>query len=440
MIYNILDFGAIGDGIQNDAPAIQKAVDACSRSGGGRVLIPEGKVFKAGSIVLKTNVELHLEQGSFLKASDSLEDYHWVDGINKISQNSESKVLSYVNCEYNGKPFQYFIYAKDEKNISITGPGKIDGTEELYYGEIDQYHIEGSYYPRIPMMLLENIKNLIIKDVTLARSGFWTVHMAGCYDVLIDGIKILNNLKMANADGIDPDHCKNVRIINCYLECADDCIVFKNTKAFEQYGDCENIFVYGCTMISTSSALKFGTESENNFHNILVENCTINRSNRGISLQLRDCGNIENVKFSNIKIETRKFSNQWWGSAEPIYITAIDRKDGVKAGHIKNIQFENIHCNSENGIFILGSEDNHIENITFDNILLSMKKISKWDIYGNDTRPCAHDGIVERKINGLFVKYAKNIKARNLKIHIDDSMKAFMGDEIESDQVENINI
>lgn len=438
MIYNILEFDAIGDGVHNDGPSIQKAIDTCAEQGGGRVVIPGGKVFKSGSIVLKTNVELHLESDAVLRASDSMEDYKSIDG--NVPQMTKNGVPSYVNCEYDGKPFQYFIYAKDEKNISITGTGTIDGTEELYYGEIDQYHIEGSYYPRIPMMLHENVQNLIIKNITLTRCGFWTVHMAGCNDVLIEGIKILNSLKMANSDGIDPDHCKNVRIINCYIECADDCIVFKNTKAFEEYGDCENIIVYGCTLVSTSAAIKFGTESENNFKNILIENCNILKSNRGISLQLRDCGNIENVKFSNVNIETRKFSNQWWGSAEPIYITAIDRKKGVKAGRIKNIKFENIHCNSENGIFILGSLDNYIENITFENIMLNLNKTSKWPTTGYDVRPCEGEGLLECKISGFNCSYAKNINVSNLKITIDDSIREYMDKEIEVNNVNNINI
>lgn len=438
MIYNVLDFEAIGDGVTNDAKAIQKAIDTCAKQGGGKVVIPSGRVFKSGSIILKSNVELHLESHAVLRASDKMEDYHSTDENTEAI--TQSKVPSYVNCEYTGKPFQYFIYAKDEENISITGTGAVDGTEELYYGEIDQYHIEGSYYPRIPMMLLENVKNLTIKDVTLTRCGFWTVHMAGCEDVLIDNIKILNSLKMANSDGIDPDHCKNVKILNSYIECADDCIVFKNTKAFEQYGDCENIIVSGCTLVSTSAAIKFGTESENTFKNILVENCQIRDSNRGISLQLRDCGNIENVVFSNITVETRKFSNQWWGSAEPIYITAIDRKNGVKAGHIKNIKFQNIHCNSENGIFISGSEDNYIENITFENIVLNMNKTSKWPTSGYDIRPCEGNGLIERKVSGFYCDYAKNIQVSNLKISIDHSMEKYMNKEIEINRVENINI
>lgn len=438
MIYNIEDFGAVGDGITNDAKAIQKAIDICSSQGGGRVVIPAGKIFMSGSIVLKAFVEFHLEEGAILKASNKLSDYDTMAGMQ--AQQTDTGVPSYVNCEYTGKPFQYFIFAKNAEHIQITGTGKIDGTEELYYGDIDQYHIEGTFYPRIPMILLEKADHLIIRDVSLTRCGFWTLHLVGCEDVLIDSIKIINSLKMANSDGIDPDHCKNVRIINTYIECADDCLVFKNTKAFQEYGTCENIVVSGCTFISTSAAIKFGTESENTFRNIVIENCSIERSNRGISLQLRDCGNIENVRFSNINIETRKFSNQWWGSSEPIYVTAIDRKNGIKAGNIKNIQFQNINCVSENGIFVLGSDDNYVENITFDNILLNMKKTSKWKLEGNDIRPCEGEGILQRKINGFYCNYAKNIAVKNLKINVDDNMKDYMGEQIQIECVENINI
>ena len=87
-----------------------------------------------------------------------------------------------------------------------------DGNEEAFYGEVNKYHIEGSFYPRVPLMYIEDVKNLTLKECTLTHSGFWTVHLVGCRDVLIDGIRILNNLRMANCDGIDPDHCQNVRI------------------------------------------------------------------------------------------------------------------------------------------------------------------------------------------------------------------------------------
>lgn len=269
MIYNILDFGALGDGKSNDAAAIQRAVDVCSANGGGRVLIPGGKTYCTGSICLKSNVDFHIESGAVLKASLKFEDYAPSSPESGDVLQAASEVPSYVNCEYHGRPRHYFIYALHGEHIKITGEGTIDGSEEIYHGVTDQYHIEGKFYPRIPMIFVEDICHFTVKDVTLTKCGFWTIHPVGCYDVLIEGIRILNNTKMANCDGIDPDHCDQVRIFNCHIECGDDCIVLKTSQDFEEYGPCSNVIISGCTLISTSSAIKIGTDSESDFYNVI---------------------------------------------------------------------------------------------------------------------------------------------------------------------------
>lgn len=435
MIYNIEDFGAKGDGITNDAISIEKAIDKCHSNGGGRVLIPSGKIFNSGSILLKSNVELHLEMGAVLKASDNLTDYYPLANGGEIVEHS-SGLPSFLNSEYAGKPFHAFIYGLSQQNVCISGYGTIDANEKIFYGTNSGYHIEGTYYPRIPLMLLEDFKHLTIREVTLINCAFWTVHLVGCEDVLMDGIRILNNLQMANSDGIDPDHCKNVRIVNCHIECGDDCIVLKNSGDYNKYGACENIIISGCTLISTSAAIKFGTEGEQDFRNVIVENCTISRSNRGISLQVRDCGNIENAIFSNINIETRRFSHEWWGRAEAICITSLDRKPGVKSGKIKNIKFNNINCKGENGIFISGNKDNYVEDIRFTNVNITLEKSSKWEIDGYDVRPCPGEGKLERKIAGVYCDYAKNISFENLSIEKKESILPFYDKDIEKLNVE----
>lgn len=430
-MYIVEQYGAKGDGVTNDTKAIQAAIDECASNGGGRVVLSGGKVYLSGSILLKSNVELHLESGCVLKASSDLKDYYALANNGKIVAHA-SGLPSYLNSEYAGKPFHAFIYSYGEENIRITGFGTIDGNESMFYGEDSGYHIEGTYYPRVPLLLLENIKHLTVKEVTLANCAFWTLHMVGCEDVLVDGIRILNNLRMANSDGIDPDHCKNVRIQNCHIECGDDCIVLKNTKDYEKYGATENITISNCTLISTSAAIKFGTEGESDFKNIVVNNCTISRSNRGISVQIRDCGNVENVLFSNITIETRRFSEEWWGRAEPISITVLDRKPGVKAGKVKNITFRDIECKGENGILLRGSEDNYIEDIRFQNVGVELVKTSKWPIEGYDIRPCAMDGKIKGSISGIYADYVKNLKLEDVRIEVDVSMKSYVEKEINS--------
>ena len=211
-------------------------------------------------------------------------------------------------------------------------------------------------------MYVEKSNHISFRDFTVIDAPFWTLHPAGCDDVLIDKIRILNDLDVANSDGIDPDHCSNVRILGCHVTCADDCICLKASKGNSEYGPCENIIIDGCTLISTSAAIKIGTEGVGDFKNVIVSNCIISRSNRGLSIQIRDGGSVENVSYSNIIIETRRFCPDWWGTAEPIVITTFNRDENTKSGTIKNVRFFNVTAKGENGVLIHGNDENIIED------------------------------------------------------------------------------
>ena len=426
MEYNVLDFGAVGNGTALDTAAIQAAIDACWAAGGGRVTLPGGRVYRSGVLTLRSNLELHLEMGAVLKGSDCLQDY-LLSGGSVSSPRRE--VPSYFNCEYSGQPQHYFLYARDCENLAVTGFGQIDGNEEIFYGEETRWHIEGAFYPRAPMLYLENVTGLTIRDVTLTRSAFWTVHMVGCRDVLIDGIRIRNNLRMANCDGIDPDHCSNVRIANCQISCADDCIVFKNTAAAMGYGPCENITVTGCTLTSTSAAIKFGSESEAPFRNILVENCVISRSNRGISLQLRDGGSIENVIFHNITIETRLFHREmFWGQAEPIAVTVVPRKKGAPVGTVRNVLFGNLFCSGENGILLYGEQPGSISGIRFSRVSLELRSVTGYEKGFHDLRPTCGEASTEKLLSYVFARNVSDCSFRDCRFRAEDALAGHLDD------------
>ena len=259
MIYHVQNFGAKADGVTNDAPAIQAAIDTCSAAGGGRVVLESGKTYYASSIVLKTGVDLHLERGSLLRAHADIDTYiHPNEG-------QQDDGVEHIGTPVTLKPSYAFIYAKDADNIAISGPGTIDGNAYAFVKRVSPYYVTGDFYPRPTLVYVEHCNHISFTDVVMQNAPFWTLHPAGCDDVLISQIRILNDLDVANSDGIDPDHSTNVRILGCHVTCADDCICLKSSAGNMEYGPTKNVIISNCTLISTSAALKIGTEGTGDF-------------------------------------------------------------------------------------------------------------------------------------------------------------------------------
>lgn len=369
--YDITDFGAVGDSKTNDAGAIQRAIDACAAAGGGRVTLPAGRTYLSGSIELKARVEFHVERGAVLLGATREADY---------------PAFAFKTGPEAGK--RAWIVAADADDIAITGGGIIDGNSPAFTRKEGPLIHADTVPWRPAMTCLVNCRRLRIRDTIFRHAANWALHFSGCEDVVVDGVSILNDLKFPNCDGIDPDHCRNVRISNCHIEAGDDCIVLKNTSPFLSHGACENIVVTNCTLISTSSAIKIGTESHCDFRNLLFQNCVIRGSHRGLSIQIRDGGCVEDVIFANMTVETRYFGGGWWGSAEPIYVTSLPRAPGTEPGRIRGVRFSNILCRSENGAFIMGHTPAHIEDVVLEGVRLRIGKRTKWEGGRYDVRPC----------------------------------------------------
>lgn len=397
------DFGAAGDGIANDGKAIQAAIDECSKKGGGTVVLTGGRKYYSESIEMRANVCLYLQKGSILQATDNINQY-----IRPCDTINDPKT-ALIGNPVTGKPSFAFIYGYEADYCSIEGEGTIDANGHSFVHRKDKYYCTGHFYPRPTVIYIEKSHHISIKDVTIRNAAFWTLHPAGCNDVLISQIRILNDLDVANADGIDPDHCTNVRILGCHIECADDCICLKTSKGNAEYGPCENVLISDCTLISTSAAIKIGTEGVGDFRNILVRGCIISHSNRGLSIQIRDGGHVENVSYSDCIIETRRFSPDWWGTAEPIVITAFDRDENTTCGKIRNIRFSNITCKGENGVLIHGTEKSRIEDISFDRVSVTLDKTSKWECGLYDLRPCLSYAIEKEKNSAFFLRHAERV-------------------------------
>ena len=388
-IYNVVDYGAVGNKTIDDAKAIQQAIDECSANGGGTVLLPANHTFMSGPLCLKSNVDLHLEATAVLLANPD-------EGIYKLSAFGENR----------GEGMMW-IYANGADNISITGKGTIHGNGIAFMGKEldDSYELKPvtTFDPRPHVLTLTDVKNLTIRDITIRDGAYWTVHLIGCDGAVIDGISLLNNLKIRNGDGIDLDHSRNVRISNCHITSGDDCICLKNRREFEQYGPCHDITVTNCVMTSRSCAIKIGSENMDSIYNVVFDNCVITRSNRGLGIQNRDEGTVTDVMFSNIIMDCQLWSDVWWGKAEPIYVTSYPRANGNhkdanwrfpkgetvgRCGEVSRIYFNNIVANSENGCFVGGDVEGKVNNVHFCNVRLVRKKVTAYEGGAIDLRPC----------------------------------------------------
>lgn len=416
--FYITSYGAIASLKKDNAVAIQKAIDACSKAGGGRVIIPAGKGFMSGPFNLKSNIEFVVENHARLLANPD-------EGLYKKSAFRSNKGEGTI-----------WIGGENLQNVTISGAGTLDGNGISFMGaELEDSYVLKPFNiidPRPHLLTIVGGKNIRIRDLQIRNSAYWTVHLVGCNDVAIDNITLLNSLKVRNSDGIDLDHSKNVRISNCYIESGDDCICLKNRREYEEFGACENITVSNCTMTSRSCSIKIGSENMDRISHVVVNNCVIRASNRGIGIQNRDEGTVSDVIFSNIVVDAHLFSDVWWGKAEPVYVTAFRRansnnkdanwrfpkgKTEGSVGTVSRIYFSNIKGVSENGIYVGAESADKVTDITFDQVDLHINKTTGITGGVYDRRPAKVDGLLSGSTAGFYLDNATNITIRNSSVN-----------------------
>jgi polygalacturonase len=437
--FNIKDYGAVNDGKTISTQAIQKAVDVCSLNGGGRVYVPAG-VFVTGTVHLKSNVDLYLENGAVLQGIASLKDYE-----------------SYTKPDY-GLNYYGILYTVDAENVSIIGAGTIDGNNKVFFDfdhakkidansarftrQKENYrHVESGIGdgPVVPkdrprqMVIFSDCKHVQLRDISLLNSPFWTLHFADCDDVSVTGIRLWSGLLVPNADGIDVTSCSNVIITNSDIRSGDDALaVVGYDHHFEIPGFkglrhvSENIIVSNCNLQSYSSGIRIGFLDQNTVRNVHVSHCNITNSSRGIGIFLRDEGSLENLTFSDMVIETKLHTGDWWGNGEPIHISAVRGKENVKLGIIKNVEFNNITCKGENGILLYGSDDSMIQNVRFNHVSMEFVNSKLNDVMGGniDLRGCLdeHQQLFQSDIPGLLAHDINGLAINGFKLTWDSTI------------------
>ena len=281
--FNVRTFGAQGNGSKLDTIAIQSAIDACARAGGGLVVFPNG-TYLSGMVELKDNVTLHFAPLAILLGSTNIKDYPArPTGVNDID------ALPYT------KDTWALIYAFRAKNIALDGTGVIDGQSKAF--EDGKRIIR--FTPRPRLVYFQECSGVTVRDLTLKDAGKWTAHFALCDHLKVQGIK-LSSYGAWNNDGIDIDSCREVVISDCIIASSDDAICLKSS--FPQ--PCKNVVVTNCTISSGANALKLGTHSLGGFENIAVSNCSVqNAYYGGIKIEAVDGGHLKNLTFSNINMD-----------------------------------------------------------------------------------------------------------------------------------------
>lgn len=414
-VFDVFSFGAIGDGKTPDTKAFQKAIDAATAAGTKtKVLVKSGHKYLIGTIELKSNIDFHLEGDAELLVS-----------INESDYKGGAAVI-----------------ANKANNLTISGTGSINGRAiefMTHYDKANEWWIPKDWRPKL--FILTSCKNLNIHDITITKAASWSLHMLGCEDVMIDGIKINNNLDVPNCDGIDPDHCRNVDIRNCHIVCGDDAIVIKSTRQTEDYGASANIRVRDCILETQDSGLKIGTETTQDIYNIKFERCKIITSCRGLTIQLRDEGNVYNVEFNDITFVSRYHSDPWWGRGEAISITAIPRTPETKLGSMHHISFKNIKGRSENSARINGTKESIIKNITMDNVAITMDRRTTYTGNLFDNRPTtAYPPIEQHKNPGYYIRFAEDVLLKKCSIAWGTNIPEYFSHALEAHDVKNLKL
>lgn len=411
--YLITDFGANGDGVFVNTESINKAIEQCNADGGGMVIVPRG-IWFTGPVLMKSNVNLHLEDGAVLLFSPDYDDYE----------------LVYTSWE---GFFTYRcispIYGKECENIAITGNGIIDGnggawrpvkkfkmTERVWdkivsSGGVVVDGAEKVWWPteaaaeanrviksdpsvlkneelcrkyrdylRPVLVNFTKCKNILIDGPTFQNSPAWCLHPWLCEHVTVRNINVRNPWFSQNGDGIDVDSCKYVQVYDSTFDVGDDALCIKSGKNEDgrKLGvPCENILFRNCTVYHGHGGFSVGSEMSGGIKNVFISDCTFIGTDTG--LRFKSClgrgGVVEDIYVDNINMTDIP--------KEAIIFTMgydMDTKEGKKVNseevpEFKNIFISNVNCvNAETPISISGLAEMPVHDVTLKNITISSEK------------------------------------------------------------------
>ena len=391
---NLKKFGAVGDGVTLNTKAFEKAITALEKKGGGHLVVPAG-VWFTGPIVLKSNIDLHLEVGAVIQFSGD-------EALYPVIQTS-FEGLDTRRC-------QSPLSANGAENISITGKGVIDGNGQFWRpvkkGKMSEgqwkevlerpggveakkgYWVPNQAYAdaeksanmnvpkastdeewnrikrflRPVMVSLVNCKNVLLQGVIFQNSPAWNIHPLMCENIILDDVLARNPFYAQNGDALDLESCKNALIVNSKFDAGDDGICIKSGKDKDgrrRGRPCENVVVDGCTVFAGHGGFVVGSEMSGGVRNILVENCQFLGTDVGLRFKsTRGRGGIvenifiDNVSMTDIKTDAITFNMYYGGKSVAEMLADGDNPDNVTKQPVteetpifRHIDIKNIVCN-----------------------------------------------------------------------------------------------
>src|SRR5215203_5810357 len=382
--YLITKYGAVADGKTLVTDAIRKAIEECSRKGGGRVVVPRGE-FVTGAIHLKSNVNLYLEKDATLKFSMNPQDY-----------------LPIVHTRWEGMELMHlspFIYAYEQTNIAVTGEGTLDGQGKSFFWKwhgnpryggnpdfisqraararlyefmdnnvpVEQRIFGEGHYLRPQFIQPYKCKNVLIEGVKIIDSPMWEVHPVLCENVTVHKVHISTH--GPNNDGCDPESCKDVLIDECYFDTGDDCIAIKsgrNNDGRRLNTPTENIIIRNCTMKDGHGGITVGSEISGGVRNLFAHDCKLDSADLWTALRVKNNasrgGKLENFFFRNITVGQ---------VSRAVVEIDFNYEEGAKGEHIpmvRNYVVENLTCKTGNrAVDLQGLDNAPIYDVTMKN-------------------------------------------------------------------------
>ena len=335
--------------------ALQQAIDEGAGQGDGRVVIPAGR-WTVRTLFLRSHLTLVLDPGAVLLPDPDLSAYPVLEhGHNQDRQ-----------------PY-HLLYAVDAEDITITGPGLIDGQGEAFWEGFfpppnDYFHKARD--KRIsPLLNFVRCRNLRLHNFTIRNSPGWTVHTLCCDHVTIDSLVIDNNMTGPNTDGLDINGCRHVFVSNCRIHGCDDNIIIKATADARS---CEHIVVTNCILESLCAAIGLGAETAASISHVAVSNCTVINAIRMIQIIMWDGGVVENCTFTNINgtALTRR------GTDRAIHFDIQEHNgESPTLGVMRNIMVSNVICRTRGRILLTAQDGAVLENITLRDVLLDYPEV-----------------------------------------------------------------